>query len=403
MSSAKNQVKNQVKNHVKNHANEITYEISDIQTRSIKSVSNNGTFLFNAYGCALLERQTDSGMYAYTAVNLSTKKTVTLSRRKRKLDESAFEVMAEKIYESDVCGDSRFCVEKEPDGLRYGRNRESAQLKLSPSEIMNHIFTEVLPMYGYSLRERQLELAEHILGVIERRGVTLAEAEVGTGKTHAYLIAGFLAKRGRINDSWLRGHYPRQGWAESAHMPVVISTSSIALQQAIVSDYIPELSDILLQQGIINKPIVAVIRKGKEHYVCESRLERYYKRADIATKRLLGPYRNVGIDKASAPNVDASVSVNSDTDVKAAAKNDVKEAAKTEDDTNNTFDLTNAVGLSSYTKRAICVSGRCNVTCPYKDKCRYNSYIKMANGPAVDFQITNQHPFQKFLNELRPR
>ena len=333
-----------------NHVNEIFYDISDSQKRL---VGNNGSFLFAAYGCALLERQTDSGTYVYTAINLLRKSTMIISRRKQKLDETDFESMAAKIYGSAVCGESRFSVEVAPDELSYSIGRENRRHKPNLSKIANQIFTEILPLHGYSLRERQVELTERMLSVIERKGITLAEAEVGTGKTHAYLIAGLLAKRSRVNDSWLRGHYPRQGWAESAHMPVVISTSSIALQRAIVSHYIPELSDILIAHGIIRKSLVAVIRKGKEHYICEARLERYYARVDEATQRLLELYR--GDD---AP-----------------------------------FDLTNVNNLTPYIKRSICVSGKCNETCPFAMKCRYKAYIKMANSPDVDFQITNHNYF----------
>lgn len=42
-------------------------------------------------------------------------------------------------------------------------------------------------------------------------------------------------------------------------MPVVVSTSSITLQKAIVTDYIPELSRILIDHGVIKEPLTAVI------------------------------------------------------------------------------------------------------------------------------------------------
>lgn len=90
-----------------------------------------------------------------------------------------------------------------------------------------------------------------MLDSISRRGISLAESAVGTGKTLAYLVAAVIAKRGRINDFWLRGNLPGQSYAESAHMPVVIATSSIALQRAIATDYIPELSRILMEHDII--------------------------------------------------------------------------------------------------------------------------------------------------------
>ncbi|MBY6273300.1 MAG: hypothetical protein CW346_13955 [Bacillaceae bacterium] len=47
--------------------------------------------------------------------------------------------------------------------------------------------------------------------------------------------------------------YP--GRAYIAEMPMVVATSSIALQKAIVKDYIPEISRALTQRGIITKPL----------------------------------------------------------------------------------------------------------------------------------------------------
>jgi ATP-dependent DNA helicase DinG len=323
------------------HANEIIYELP---TNTPKRRLNGGAFLFAAYGCALTERQTPSGMYIYTAINITTGKHVILSRRKVRLAESGHEGMAAKISALPIRGNGVLCVDKQPDtSLKCG----------SLTEIAKHIFNEILPRHGYAVRKKQIELAEHILGVVERRGVTLAESEVGTGKTHAYLIAAALAKRGRLNDFRMRSHYARHKWSESAHMPVVISTSSIALQNAIIRDYIPELSRILMQHGVINKPLTAAIRKGKEHFVCERRLYGFIKNADVSEKALL----NLFIGE-TAP-----------------------------------FDLTNADSLSPYIKRKVCVSGRCGEDCLYSAKCRYFNHMKDINDHKIDFQITNHNYF----------
>ena len=61
-------------------------------------------------------------------------------------------------------------------------------------------------------------------------------------------------------------------YVDMAHMPIVIATSSIALQKAIVTEAIPKLSHMLMEHGIIKQPLTAVIRKGREHYVCEKKL-----------------------------------------------------------------------------------------------------------------------------------
>lgn len=324
------------------HTDEIIYTQPAEMPRS---ATKHGKFLFSAYGCALMERQTGGGTYVYTAVNLSSEKTEILNRRKLRLSEDAFVGMAARISTSLVRGDSRFAIDKAP-----GDRPDSARL----TETAQRIFTEILPLHGYALREKQLELAEHILDVIGRRGISLAESEVGTGKTHAYLVAALLAKRGRLNDFWLRGRYPRQSWAESAHMPIIISTSSIALQNAIVTDYIPELSVILQRHGIIRTPLTAVVRKGKEHFICEKRLGRYCENADERTRALLTPY--IG---SCAP-----------------------------------FDLTGADTLTPHMKRGVCVSGgKCAASCSHARRCRYFEYLRESSDASLDFQITNHNYF----------
>ena len=245
------------------HESEIIYEIP---ANTPEKHLSGGKFLFAAYECAILERQTPVGMYVYTGVNLSTGARLVLSRRKIQLSKEAYGELAAKIYASPICGYSINNTEK-MQGETSSENKLLAAAR--------HIFTEILPQHGYAVRENQIELTEHILEVIGRRGITLAESEVGTGKTHAYLAAAFLAKRGRLNDFWMRSHYKQQNWAESAHQPIVISTSGIALQKAIVTDYIPDLSRILMEHGIIKTPLTAVIRKGKDHYICERRLRAY--------------------------------------------------------------------------------------------------------------------------------
>ena len=48
--------------------------------------------------------------------------------------------------------------------------------------------------------------------------------------------------------------------------------TSIALQDAILTEYLPDLSAVLLDEGIITAPVTAVVRKGKERFVCDARL-----------------------------------------------------------------------------------------------------------------------------------
>lgn len=302
-----------------------------------------GAPLFAAYGCALLERRTAKN-YVYSAVNLSNGRTETLCRRTKHVDESMYAGMAVKIRASSVRGAGRYEVDRAP-----GERLPRAQVL----EIIGYIFTDVLPRYGYTVRENQVSLAAHILEAIQRRAVSLAESEVGTGKTHAYLAAAVLARRGRLNDFWLRGHYPSQSYADSAYMPAVVATSSIALQRAIVADYIPEISRVLMEHDIIREPLTCVVRKGKEHFLCEKRLREFCEDADAQT----------GARLQSLLEEDASC------------------------------DLADAEGLTPYMKRKICITGKCAADCPCVAHCRYQRYMMEANDPKVDFQITNHNYF----------
>ena len=305
--------------------------------------TTSGKPLFTAYGCALLERQTAKS-YVYTAVNLQNGRAEILCRRQRPLEENMYPAMAQRIRASSVRGAGRYEADCSP-------GERQVQGKLT--ETLNHVFTGVLPLHGYAVRENQIGLAEHILEALRRRCISLAESEVGTGKTHAYLAAAILAKRGRLNDFWMRGHYPAQSYAESAYMPIVIATSSIALQRAIVKEYIPELSDILMEHDIIRAPLTCAVRKGKEHYLCEKRLHGFFEDADEQTRLLLRPLMDE----------DASC------------------------------DLADAAGLSLYMKRKICVQGRCGPDCPCISSCRYVCYLAYANDPKVDIQVTNHNYF----------
>ncbi len=66
--------------------------------------------------------------------------------------------------------------------------------------------------------------------------------------------------------------------------PILISTSSIALQNAVRDEYLPFLSSLLLEDGRIDRPLRAVIRKGKAHYVCDERLEQRLRSVDFKRK-----------------------------------------------------------------------------------------------------------------------
>ena len=116
--------------------------------------------------------------------------------------------------------------------------------------MIDHIFQEILPNYGMAERPAQIKLSHEMLEAMLGGKIALCDAGTGIGKTYAYLVAGAVADR-------CRGTKPFQ--------PILISTSSIALQSAVQEEYLPKLSHALLLAGLIDAPLQAVVRKKRNH------------------------------------------------------------------------------------------------------------------------------------------
>lgn len=110
------------------------------------------------------------------------------------------------------------------------------------------IFRDILPRHGMAVREEQIALCHEVLDTLYNKEISLCEAGVGTGKTLAYLVGCIL---------W-QMHRP-----ERMKLPIVISTSSVALQDAILTEYLPDLSAILLDEGIITAPSQPLSARAK--------------------------------------------------------------------------------------------------------------------------------------------
>lgn len=120
-------------------------------------------------------------------------------------------------------------------------------------EEIDYIFKTLLPQRGMAERPEQIRLCHSILDAMLDGSIALCDAGTGIGKTFAYLTAGILHGKCRAAEG-------------KPQRPILISTSSIALQSAIQKEYLPLLSSVLLSEGLISAPIEAVIRKGKAHY-----------------------------------------------------------------------------------------------------------------------------------------
>ena len=123
--------------------------------------------------------------------------------------------------------------------------------------MIDHIFQDLFPAQGMTERSEQIKLSHRMLDTMLDGGIALCDAGTGIGKTYAYLTAAAAASRSDTGP---------------VNKPVIISTSSIALQNAVQTEYLPLLSCTLLADGQIDRPLLSVIRKGKGHYVCDERL-----------------------------------------------------------------------------------------------------------------------------------
>ncbi len=271
--------------------------------------------------CVLLEHFTGKA-YSYRMVDLQTLKAKRLFSRPTQLNEAGYRRAIEKMAAQSE-GRMPFMQDA---GSRAG-------------ELLTHIFYDILPEYGLVLRENQLSLSLAMLEAMEKGKVALCEAEVGTGKTHAYLIAAVIFRL---------FHAERQ--------PVIISTPTIALQKALTEEYIPQISEILLEHRIIEEPLPFAVRKGKNHYACDSRVKTYLS----SIKHNNRPEDGKLIEALTALFVGAT-----------------------------SLDL-DGQPLTDYVKERICVED-CRNTCEFSSVCRYRTFLKSFNQGKADFQIANHN------------
>lgn len=203
----------------------------------------------------------------------------------------------------------------------------------------DHIFHKLFPEHGFTARPAQIELCHEMIDAMFLNRIALCDAGVGIGKTYAYLVAGLLWQKYR---------------PIGAPVTLTISTSSIALQAAIVKEYIPFLSGILLEESIRDKPIRAIIRKGRERYACDLRLA--VRQAAVKGSTNIGGQR-----QAALSALDRSV------------------------------DLDAVPGLNGFDRAEVCVPANCSPRCPIYHGCRYQRFLQAAKCEDIDIQICNHN------------
>ena len=215
--------------------------------------------------------------------------------------------------------------------MNYDNNRHNAHNEI------DHIFQDLLPARNMAERPEQAALCHRMLDAMLEGGIALCDAGTGIGKTYAYLVAGTVYSRFRAACGLER-------------KPILVSTSSIALQTAARDEYLPLLSDVLTEDGMITQPLQAVIRKGKSHYVCDTRLEQRLGQMDLQKKNW----------KAGA----ALLSLRGQLDMDEAAH------------------------LSHYDRERVCVPRICDCG---REGCRYRAFLEDCDSGRYLFQICNHN------------
>ncbi len=210
-------------------------------------------------------------------------------------------------------------------------NRQNAH------DMIDHIFHDLLPAQGMAERPEQASLSHLMLNALLDRSIALCDAGTGIGKTYAYLAAGAVFHRRRA----ARGQGPR---------PILISTSSIALQNAVQTEYLPLLSAAMLEDSMIDRPLTAVIRKGKSHYACRQRLE----------QRLL----QIKLSKKNELTIEALLSLREH------------------------LDMDSVPHLSNYDRERVCVPKVCE--CDRED-CPYRVFLEDCDSGEYPFQVCNHN------------
>lgn len=111
-------------------------------------------------------------------------------------------------------------------------------------------FIDTVIEKGYEEREGQWDMSCEIVDAMKNRQHILIEAGVGIGKTFAYIVPLLL-------------------YHKKYEKPIVIATSTIALQEQLASD-------IEVVQNIIGYHPEVVLVKGQNHFVCRNRADNYF-------------------------------------------------------------------------------------------------------------------------------
>jgi ATP-dependent DNA helicase DinG len=120
------------------------------------------------------------------------------------------------------------------------------EFRVKLMEWIGDVFYDILPEYGYEVREEQIYTAFQFADAFCNRTVHLAEAGLGTGKTFAYLLTAIA-------------------YARFSGKPVVIACATTALQEQLAGYE----GDINTLSKLLDLKIDARMAKDPRQYICD--------------------------------------------------------------------------------------------------------------------------------------
>lgn len=119
-------------------------------------------------------------------------------------------------------------------------------------EWIGDVFYDILPEYGYEVREEQIYTAFQFADAFCNKKVHLAEAGLGTGKTFAYLLTAIA-------------------YARFCGKPVVIACATTALQEQLAGYE----GDINTLSKVLELEIDTRMAKDPRQYICDAKVNDY--------------------------------------------------------------------------------------------------------------------------------
>lgn len=196
--------------------------------------------------------------------------------------------------------------------------------------------------------------AKQAVDTLTQRGVYFVDVSIDFRFITIYILAALLARANGLNSFWLRNLYPyTREFGHDTPMPVVIVTSSSEQQNTLSNEILPALSKLLSQQKLIDLPLTSVIRKRKEHYICDLKLHRYLNSSNMLNQTAL-----TALQRRTWEHIDLD-----------------------------------GLSIPAVVKKKICVDNNCTAACTYHGQCRYMRYLDYINSSEHDCQICDHHTF----------